>query len=421
MKILHISTYDLFGGAARAAYRIHRGLLSIGIDTKFLVQKKTSDDPSVIGPETRLQKLHTRIRLKASMQLLKLQKTTNPSKRSFNYFPSGIHKRINAMDADVVHLHWINDEMISVREIARINKPIVWTSHDMWAFSGTDHYEDLEIPGRYYCIYERSNRPSSYRRLDLDRWTWERKKKHWANTNYHMVAPSSWLADCISKSDLLKEQPVRVIHNCLDTDCYKPLDKELACSHFSLSANKKHVMFGALSGTTDKRKGFHLLQSALQQISVHETGKELEIIVFGSDEPPDPPDLGLPTRYLGFMHDDDALALLYSAADVIIVPSTQESFGQNASESLACGTPVVAFGATGLLDIVDHKQNGYLAKPFDPEDLAQGIIWVLEDDTRRQTLGTNARNKAVEKFDITKVAKQYTDLYEHILSGNRPE
>lgn len=421
MKIIHISTYDLFGGAARAAYRIHKGLLSIGIDSNMLVQKRTSDDPSVIGSETRLQKLSTYFRLKASMQLLNLQKTTNPTKYSFNYFPSGIHRRINTMDADVVHLHWINDEMISIREIARINKPIVWTSHDMWAFSGADHYDDLETTGRYYNEYERSNRPSSYSGLDLDRWTWKRKKKHWANKHFHMVGPSSWLADCISKSDLLKEQPVCVIHNCLDTDCFKPFDKDLACSRFSLSANKKHVMFGAPLGTTDKRKGLHLLQSALQRLSVQGTGEELELIVFGSDKPPDPPNMGLPTRYLGLVHDDVTLAQLYSAADVLIVPSTQESFGQSASESMACGTPVVAFGATGLLDIVDHMQNGYLAKPFDPDDLAQGIIWVLEDDARRQTLGTNARNRAVEKFDMTKVAKQYANLYEHILSGNRQE
>ena len=141
-------------------------------------------------------------------------------------------------------------------------------------------------------------------------------------------------------------------------------------------SHKKYIMFGALSGTIDKRKGFHILQSALQQLSAHGIGEELEIIV----------------------------------------PSTQDTCPQSATEPLACGTPVVAFGATGLLDIVDHKQNGYLAKPFDPEDLAQGIIWVLEDDARRQTLGTNARNRAVEKFDMTKVAKQYTDLYEHVLS-----
>lgn len=421
MKIIHISTYDLFGGAARAAYRIHKGLQSIGIDTTFLVQKRTSEDPSVIGSETRLQKLSTYFRLKASMQLLNLQKTTNPSKRSYNYFPSGIHRRINGMDADVVHLHWINDEMISIREIARINKPIVWTLQDMWAFSGADHYEDLETTGRYHSEYERSNRPRSYSGLDLDRWTWKRKKKHWANKHFHMVGPSSWLADCISKSDLLKEQPVCVIHNCLDTDCFKPLNKDLAYSRFSLSVEKKYIMFGALSGTIDKRKGFHFLQSALQQLSAHGIGEELEIIVFGSDKPPDPPNMGLPTRYLGLVHDDVTLAQLYSAADVIIVPSTQDTCPQSATEPLACGTPVVAFGATGLLDIVDHKQNGYLAKPFDTEDLAQGIIWVLEDDARRQTLGTNARNRAVEKFDMTKVAKQYANLYEHILSGNKQE
>jgi glycosyltransferase involved in cell wall biosynthesis len=169
-----------------------------------------------------------------------------------------------------------------------------------------------------------------------------------------------------------------------------------------------------LSATGDHRKGFDLLYEGLRQLSVKWTDKA-DLVVFGSSEPEKPPDFGLPVHYLGYLHDDVSLALLYSAADIMVVPSRQEAFGQTASESLACGTPVVTFGTTGLLNIVEHQINGYLAKPFDTSDLAAGIDWVLSDDKRHKELCIKARKKAVACFDIEKIARQYAELYREAL------
>jgi glycosyltransferase involved in cell wall biosynthesis len=156
------------------------------------------------------------------------------------------------------------------------------------------------------------------------------------------------------------------------------------------------------------------LLAALQQLDNHEWQDRLELVVFGASAPKQPIDLGFKTHYLGFMRDDLSLALAYSAADVTIVPSIQEAFGQTASESLACGTPVVAFNATGLKDIVDPQLNGYLAKAFDIEDLARGITWVLEDRDRHQKLQYHARDKALREFATEVQARRYLSLYQEI-------
>ena len=170
------------------------------------------------------------------------------------------------------------------------------------------------------------------------------------------------------------------------------------------------MLFGAIGATSDPRKGFDELSEALYKL----TCKDIEFVVFGSSEPQEPQDFGFKTHYLGHLHDDVSLVTLYSAVDVMIVPSLQEAFGQTASEAMACGTPVVTFAATGLLDIVDHKQNGYLAQPFNTDDLANGIEWILNTDNYDE-LCSNAREKVLREFDSIVVAKKYMELYKTIL------
>jgi len=273
--------------------------------------------------------------------------------------------------------------MLRIEELKRVNKPIVWTLHDMWAFTGGCHYCDDCDRFQQDC----GNCPQLNKngKNDLSRSVLKRKKKAWAGLDVTIVTPSTWLAKCAKKSSLFKGQRIEVIHNGLDLNLYKPVDKTFACKIWNLSINKKLILFGAMS------------------------------VVFGASEPENPPDFGLPVHYLARLHDDVSLSLLYAAADVMVVPSRQEAFGQTASESLACGTPVVSFGATGLLDIVYHKINGYLAKPFNTSDLAAGINWVLSNENRHKELCANAREKAVESFDIEKVAGQYARLYGEIL------
>jgi len=170
---------------------------------------------------------------------------------------------------------------------------------------------------------------------------------------------------------------------------------------------------GTYFGTEDRWKGFPLLVPALQRLSKSGWQDKIELLVFGSSEPENPIDVGFKIHYLGRL-EDEALAKVYAAADVMVVPSRYEAFGQTASEALACGTPVVAFDVTGLKDIVDRHQNGYLAKPYDSEDLARGIAWVLEDPDRHQQLCHSARLKVEAKFTLEVQAREYQKLYEEV-------
>jgi glycosyltransferase involved in cell wall biosynthesis len=335
----------------------------------------------------------------------RLLTTGNPVLHSPAVLPSGWPKKINSADADVAHLHWVNIDMMSIEDIGHIRKPVVWTLHDMWAFCGAEHVTD---DFRWREGYSGTNRPGHESGFDLNRWVWQRKRKAWRHP-MHIVTPSSWLADCARQSVLMRDWPVSVIPNTIDTEAWRPVEKSLARSLIGLPPSLPLLLFGTFGANAAPHKGFDLLQSALQRLRGEVEG--LQLVIFGQCAPREPADLGFPVHYVGHLHDDISLRVLYSATDVVVVPSRKEAFGQSASEALACGTPVVAFGATGLLDVVRHQQTGYLAKAFDAEDLAHGIQWVLEDSERYARLGAQAREDAVARFSYQKVARQYMDVY----------
>ncbi len=258
---------------------------------------------------------------------------------------------------------------------------------------------------------------NSHKQRDLSRWVWQRKQRAWKNLNLTLVTPSTWLAQCAKESSLFQDVRVEVIPYGLDIEKYKPTDRRLARTLLNLPQDKQIILFGAAGvATDDPRKGFYLLQSALQKLDRSQWQDQAELVVFGATQPEKPVDLGFKAHYLGRLYDDLSLALVYAAADVMIVPSIQEAYGQTASESLGCGTPVVAFNATGLKDIVEHQRNGYLAQPFAPEDLARGIAYVLEDKQRHQKLCDRAREKAEQEFTLDIQAQRYLSLFTEILN-----
>jgi glycosyltransferase involved in cell wall biosynthesis len=418
MKILILNASDLIGGAARAAYRLHRGLVEMGLDSRMLVQSKYSNDPAVetIYSCSKAGKLYTRFRPMANRILQKFQKTTSTVPHSANFLPSGLYKKINNSRADLIHMHWIGAEMISINEIAKITKPIVWTLHDMWAFCGSEHYDDLKSPERYEAGYYRTNRPRDYSGIDIDRWTWNRKKKYWKNKTFNVITPSRWLADCASKSALFQDQGIYTIPNGLDLNIYKPVDKKFSRKKLNIpdQDNIKYILFGAMSATNDERKGYKELSNALHYLVRNYNKEHFRLIVFGS-EAHNGPDFGMPVSYLGKLNNDETLALAYSASDVMVVPSLQDNLPNTAVEAIACGIPIAAFNIGGLPDIVDHKKNGYLANPYDSEDLADGIKWILDDAEKYTQLKAAARNKARSEFDIKNVVQQYNSLYKTIL------
>lgn len=409
MKILHLSTFDTAGGAARASYRIHQSLKNAGVDSQMLVQYKKGNDHTVSSFEDKV-----RARLKLSIDALPLM--IYPDRKhwfSLQWVPNSIAKKVNQINPDIINLNWICNGYLSVETIAKLNKPLVWTLQDLWPFTGGCHYN-------YGCDrYEKDcgscPQLNSHSHKDLSHRTWQRKAKAWKNLNLTIVAPSHWIAECAASSSLFQNSRIEVIPFGLDTTKYKPINKQVAREALNLPRDKQLVLFGAISATEDQRKGFHLLVPALKNSKISEGQEKIELVVFGSQAPENPLDINCQVNYLGNFNDDFSLALAYSAADVMVVPSIQESFGQTASESLACGTPVVAFDATGLKDIVDHQQNGYLAQPFAIEDLARGIDWVLGDPARHQQLSQRARQKAEQEFAFSTQASRYLSLFTQLV------
>ena len=404
MKILQINHSDVNGGAARAAYRIHHALREAGVDSTMWVNVAATADWTVEGPTNKLGKIAVRARPQVASLLTKTLRTENPIVHSPAILPSNWVKRLNASDADVVHLHWVQGEMLSIADIGRIEKPIVWTLHDMWAFCGAEHYTE---EFRWQEGYRRENRPAFESGFDLNRWTFERKRKHWQSP-MHIVTPSRWLCDCVRESAVMRDWPVSVIPNCLDIERWRPMEQSLARELLGLPADVPLLLFGAMDGANDPRKGFDLLTSALGHLRGEICG--LELVVFGQLEPNNPPGLGFPIHYTGHLHDDLSLRALYSAADALVVPSRQDNLPNTAVEAHACGTPVIAFNIGGLSDIVEHQRTGYLAKAFETDDLAAGIQWILLHLDKAATRKL-ARDYAERFFNSKVVAKQYADVY----------
>lgn len=411
MKVIISNTSDISGGAARAAWRIHHALRQSGVDSQMYVNRVSAGDWTVTGPQGKLAKALGMVRSPLGGLTTRLLKTGNPILHSPAILPSSWPKRLNASDADIVHLHWVNGEMISVADISRITKPVVWTLHDMWAFCGAEHYtEDF----RWRDGYDKINRPSHESGFDLNRWTWQRKMKAWKKP-MHIVTPSRWLADCARKSVLMRDWPISVVPNALDVDTWQPVEKKLARQLMNLPTDCPLLAFGAMGGGQDPRKGMDLLLAALELLRGQ--FQDLQLVVFGQSAPRELPDLGFPIHYTGHLHDDLSLRVLYSAADAMMIPSRQDNLPNTGVEALACGTPVIAFDTCGLSDIVTHQQTGWLAKAFDNEDLACGIQWVLGDVKRHAELSQQARLDAVTRFSYPIVAKQYQQIYEQAIKN----
>lgn len=411
MRVIHLNQSDINGGAARAAYRIHHCLREAGVNSRMWVNKASAGDWTVQGPSSKWEKLTAALRGHVGGQLRHLLKTGNPIIHSPAVVPSQWVKRLNASDADIVHLHWVQGELLSIADIGRIEKPIIWTLHDMWAFCGAEHYTDDH---RWRDGYHRDNRPAHEARFDLNRWTWQRKRRHWQQP-MHIVTPSQWLADCARESALMRDWPVSVVANPIDTERWQPLPQGLARELLGLPAEVPLLLFGAMGGGRDPRKGFDLLLQALEQLRDDPRAQGLELVIFGQRAPQSPPSLGFPIHYTGHLHDDLSLRALYSAADAMVVPSRQDNLPNTAVEAHACATPVIAFNIGGLPDIIEHQVSGYLAQPFDIQDLTTGITWVLDNPERPQ-IGKQARQRAVERFAYPVVAEQYRHLYTQVLA-----
>ncbi len=438
MRILFVNTNDISGGAARAAMRIMRGVQQSGVEARMFVKDKYSKSPDVIPLSTYTPSSNWLLdifkwviqKFKNRYHLFKWY----PYKRTKqNVFMSDlrhtdIHGALQKMDYDIVHLHWINNRFLDICELAKIHKPIVWTLHDSWPFCGVCHYFlDCE---KYQTHCGACPMLGSRKERDLAYEVFEKKMEAYKDLNLHIVTPSRWLGNSAKKSALLGRFPVHVIPNCIDTDLFRPLVKDeirviaerqenaVVRRVFSEATQEKGlakplILFGAMNAATDRIKGFASLLSALRLLD--NQGFDAQLMVFGANAQELPMKFEhIDVTFVGYIHDSRILAAIYTVADVMVVPSLTENLSNAIMESLSCGTPVVAFGIGGNSDMIEHKQNGYLAAEHDSKDLAKGIEWCLQHNGNG-ALSKNARKKVLDNYTIDIVTEQYKNLYQSIL------
>ncbi len=408
MKVLFVSASDRIGGAAIGGYRLHQALQREGVHSEMLVLHKVTADPSVHRLAPHLDRLaRARRRLGAIRHARRLRdnpRTAESGYWSLNLFAYPIADVINSFGADIVHLNWVGDNYLPIRELAKIKAPTVWTLQDMWAFTGGCHYAGDCLAYQKAC----GNCPQLVAGAadDMSARAMREKRLAWSQLSLNAIALSNWLADCARASALFKDKRVEVIGNPIDPEFYKPLDKMESRRAFNLPLDKQLILFGAVGGTSDKRKGFRFLREALDGI----TAENVELVIFGSAYDEDL-QLGIATHQVGRLQDDVSLNLLYSAADVYVLPTVQEALGNTLVEALACGTPCVTFDGSGAVDIVQHRRSGYVARLKDCADLLTGIEWVLARSWPAQDL----HKSIIARYGNRHIAGQTIKLYQSLL------
>ena len=405
LDILFISTYDSFGGAARATYRIFESLKTSEIRCKMYTAIKNTEDESIhqlvcLENTEKLKFVH---HLLESIRIQRFKR--NRILESFGKASAGIIDEINSDSADIVHLHWICN-YLSVQDIGHIRKPIVWTLHDMWPFSGSEHstfdintfvYQDSELDPL-------QNSPT----IEL----FNEKVLAWDKQNFNIVAPSNWLAERARKSILFRSSAIHVIPFPIKTSFWRPKRKKELMKKFPFNPNKFQILFIGQNMINDPTKGWDLLLESLIKLnSEYSLGFEL---VLAGHEGDCPQELPFNIISLGQIQDDQTLVQLYSSVHVLVIPSRAEAFSLVTCEAHSCGLPVVGYEIGGIPDIVIHQKTGWITEPFDTSDFADGIQWVLSNQERRSELSANSRRNVIEKFSEEVVSLKYLELYETI-------
>lgn len=403
-RILHLNERDTKGGAARAAYRLHTELRELGHDSHMLVNYKSSDEEHVHGPSGTLGKIHSEMRRRADRLPTLFYRNRSSSPFSPAWLPERVNSRIEKLDPDLVNCHWTTGGFINPASLEAIDVPVVWTLHDMWAFTGGCHYSGNCKQYEDKC----GDCPQlgSDSEDDLSRSLWQRKHEQWNDFDPHIVTPSNWLGQCAADSSLLGECNIRTIHNGINTRKFKPSAADGARNALQLPENRPLVLFGAHYQT--RRKGFHHLVDASKYLP-----DSVEFVTFGGGFPESH---GLSNRIhnLGYVTDEELVAL-YACVDLMVVPSVQDNLPNTALEAISSGTPVVAFDIGGMSDIVNTGSNGYLVPPFDDEALADRMLSIVQDQSVAAEMSKRAREMATEQFTIKNCAQQYQDLYGALL------
>ncbi len=401
---VHLVAASESGGAGRAASRLKKALDDHGLATRFSVQRHPSSEASRLGGYPLLGRPWWVA--PAASRILSLLDRKSPGIRSLNVFPTGRLDALNQTDSDVVNLHWVGSETLSIEEIGKITKPTVWTLHDMWAFCGAKHLGDPGPNARWRSGYEAMTGQC----FDIERWVWQRKKTSWGTSGW-VICPSEWLSGCARDSALMGDWNIVTIPNALNTDIYAPRAKAACRARLGLPQNERLICFGAQGVNADPNKGFDLLVKILIALGKREEDQPIRCLVFGNTKDGPPSYGGIPATHLGRLTTDDMLIDTYCAADLVILPSRQENLPQVATEALSCGRPVMGFSTCGVKDVIVDGETGLLVPAFDTEHAADAVAQLLKQNERLETYGENARQRAVREWSEPVVAAQYEECF----------
>ena len=407
MRILHLSAYDLMGGAAKAAFRLHRALVEADEESLMLVRRKDSDRADVIGPEGWLRRAATKLQRRAESVLVVPRAKDEFSVGSL---PDGLLSRVKALRPDIVHVHWVSHGFLRLETLAQLGVPVVWTMHDMWAFTGGCHYSGECERFRYGCgRCPLLDRPAEE---DVSREGVLRRQRLSATVNLALVAPSEWLAGCARGSAAMGAVKVRVIPNTVDTAVFSPRDRLAARRRSGLPETGPILLAGAMDVGRIARKGSDQFDRMLIALAGAETGAiRPQVAVFGTAERRVVSRHGFTLHEMGHVAGEAAMADVYASADVFVAPSRQDNLPNTVMEAMAVGTPVAGFRVGGIPDMVEDGVNGLLANQGDVLALAQAAARLLKDDTLRTEMGRAAREKVLRCYAPGVVTAAYRALY----------
>lgn len=422
MKILFLH-YDDNGVPADLAKR----LIQHGYDVTLGVVVKTHDYPFVMElPRRRFsgeKMLFMRKAIKHAVNAVRRGlgiafQTTNGIHHSTNYTSIIDVDWINRSDYDIVHMHWVCNDMISIKDIGRIDKPLVWTMHDSWPCCGAEHHPNiLEDDRRYTQVYTRKNRPGTTRHGDVCRKVWRLKKKYLSERPIVFVSPSHWEHDILKVSSLFHDHECRVIPNIVPHDAFRPLDRATVRDILGIPKDKTVLGFGAYGGMDNPKsmKGTYQLVEALKLLAEKDS---YHLVLFGPDRSGFTSCLPIPHTAFGYISNSQKhlLAAIYNCCDIFLHPSLIENLPTTSIEAACCGVPTVAFNVGGFPDVVEHRKTGYLARPYDVNDFKDGIEYCME---HLPELSKAANCKMYRDFDEDGIAMEHIELYESMMRGVR--
>ncbi len=420
MNVTILSTSDKRGGAAIAAFRLFKALKTSGFDIKMLVRDKLSDETGVESRDHGIFKRCINFLRFAGERIYFLPFERSKDIRFF-FSPANTGEDISRHEyirnADIINIHWINQGFLSLRDIRKLietGKPIVWTMHDMWAFTGGCHYSgtcDRFMQECGNCPFLKNQSPH-----DLSHRVLRKKARVYKDARITIVGSSRWMSGKAKESSLFQGFRIESIPIPVDTRLFCPGDKMQAREKLGLPKDRFLILAGA-ANMKDRRKGYHFLVNALQFLAKTLPGfsERSALVTFGKAD--GSADAGIPVYSHHYLSDEKAIALLYQACDLFVLPSLEDNLPNTVIESLSCGIPVVAFRTGGIPEMIVHGKTGYLAGPGDSEDLAGGIEWLFAMPDRN-AIEKSCRDEALRTYSGEIAAEKYHSLYKSVLPGN---